>query len=117
MLILPDLKNSGSSSYPITGIGNAKILKQPASALVSAGQKVRFEVVADGTRLAVSDITQYKIYRYISNAKSLHGTVSASKTSIEIKDLSQGSHVFALASVDSQGLESGVSNRFTITIN
>ncbi len=186
--------SSSYGSYTLTGSGSLKILKQPSSVAATAGQRVSFEVIADGappiyyqwryegevisgensnvltlskassanageykvivmnkdyaqrsnaaqltvygqasgsalvswkaptrrsdgSALASGEISKYRLYRYINNVKSLHSTIGASTTRVEINNLSSGYHYFALATVDTGGAESSLSSKFTVKIN
>lgn len=73
----------------------------------------------DGSTLSARDISGYQLY-YASSASDslvLLTSLSASEHSVRVDELADGTHYFALATVDSGGISSDLSPRFSVTIN
>lgn len=74
---------------------------------------------ADGSALATDEIDGYELYYATSANGSLQPltSLSANENSIVVEELEAGTHYFAMSTKDTNGLESSMSDRFSVTIN
>lgn len=73
---------------------------------------------ADGTTLASTEISGYEVYQSasIGGAPSLVATVNAAELSVTLENLDAGTHYFAIATVDTDGTRSQLSDLVSIDI-
>jgi hypothetical protein len=73
---------------------------------------------ADGSTLSANEIAGYKLYYSQSSNGSLSPLVdlTSSEVSVVVDELAVGTHYFAMSTRDTNGLESSLSARFSVTI-
>lgn len=73
---------------------------------------------ADGSTLSAGEIAGYKLYYSETSNGSLSPLVDLSSTelSVVVDELAAGTHYFAMSTEDTNGLESSLSARFSVTI-
>ena len=109
------VKNPGSSATSSTATLSITAVAKTGSAVISwAAPSTR----ADGSTLSSTDISGYDLYYSADSAASLAKltSLSASELSIVVNDLAMGTHYFALATKDSNGLQSALSATISVTI-
>lgn len=111
------ISNAGSSAT------SSSVAVDVAAAVVANGRAQitwsRPTTRADGSSLDASEIASYELYYSDSAEGSLEPltTLDANEASILVEDLSAGTHYFAMSTKDTNGLESSLSSRFSVTIN
>lgn len=73
----------------------------------------------DGSNLADSEIAGYELFYSATAGGEMTPltSLSANEQSIVVEELGAGTHYFALSTVDTSGLESALSAKFSVTIN
>ena len=64
----------------------------------------------NGDALAVADIDHYEVYHYSNNGQNVLKVQGGSQNSLKLEGLTAGSHQFAIAAVDMNGLKSELSS-------
>lgn len=111
------ISNGGSSATSNTvTVDVAETVAATGRALITWSQPT---TRADGSPLAANEISGYELYYASSANGSLEPLTSlnANESSIEVDELEAGTHYFAMSTKDTNGLESSLSSRFSVTIN
>ncbi len=74
---------------------------------------------ADGSTLSAAEIEGYKLYYSTTASGSMAAMVDLDpeELSVDVNDLAVGTHYFAMSTIDTNGLESSLSPRFSVNIN
>lgn len=111
------ISNAGSS------VTSNTVTVDVATAVVANGRALitwsRPTTRADGSALNADEIASYELYYASTVSGTLEPliTLTPSEYSIVVEDLEAGTHYFAMSTKDTNGLESSLSARFSVTIN
>jgi hypothetical protein len=109
------VKNPGSSATSSTATLSIAAVVKTGSAMISWQAPTKR---ADGTTLTADQIAGYELFHSAGSASSLTKLASLAKSelSIVVDDLAVGTHYFALATKDMNGLQSALSGTISVTI-
>lgn len=109
------VKNLGSSATSSTATLSIAAVVKTGSAMISWQAPTQR---ADGTPLTADQIAGYELFHSASSATSMNKLTSLANNelSIVVDDLAVGTHYFALATKDVNGLQSALSGTITVTI-
>ena len=109
------VRNAGSNATSSTATLSIAAVVQTGSAMISWNAPT---TRSDGSTLAASQIAGYELYHSASSANGMTKLTSlnANELSIVVDDLEAGTHYFALATKDVNGLQSALSSTITVTI-
>jgi len=128
-LALQDVTTSNDGNYYVvisnagSSVTSSTVAVDVAAAVVANGRAQitwsRPTTRADGSALTANEIASYELY-YASTANGTLEpltTLDPTEASIVVEDLEVGTHYFAMSTKDTNGLESSLSSRFSVTIN
>lgn len=108
------VSNPGSSANSATATLSIVAVVKTGSALISWQAPT---TRADGSALTAADIAGYELF-YSEDGSSMSKltSLSAGELSVQVDDLAAGTHYFALATKDVNGMQSALSSTISVTI-
>lgn len=108
------VSNPGSSANSATATLSIVAVVKTGSALISWQAPT---TRADGSALTAADIAGYELF-YSEDGTSMSKltSLSAGELSVQVDDLAAGTHYFALATKDVNGMQSALSSTISVTI-